>query len=158
MSDPTEVAPSLSEVAVVAGTTRTTAKRAVAVGALSGHSLTWIDALALRVYATVAPLRFPGETTPGVPAVALRRAVLGATTVREGVERDDMPDAAQLVVTRGLVRLLPDLAGVYVYLDRDLSGNETAEVLPVGRWWNDLRWRMSARASSLVDPQPRSEA
>ena len=69
-----------------------------------------------------------------------------------------MPDAAQLVVTRGLVRLLPDLAGAYVYLDRDLSGNETAEVLPVGRWWNDLRWRMSARASSLVDPQPRSEA
>lgn len=158
MKDPTEVTPSLTEVAVVAGTTRATARKAMEMGAMREGDLTWIDALALRVYATVSSMRFPGEPLHRVPAVALGRAILGAATVRQEADGDRMPVAAQLVVTRDLVRLLPDLANVFLYLDRDLSGSETAQVLPAGRWWYDMRWRMGTRSAGLSDLPPASGA
>lgn len=55
MTDQINAAPSLTEAAVVAGTSRATARNAVAVGAVPEGDLTWIDALALRVYATAVP-------------------------------------------------------------------------------------------------------
>lgn len=148
MTDEIGEKPSLTEVAVVAGATRATARQAIESGVIQGDDLSWIDALVLRVYATVRSMRFPGEALHGVPAVALGRAILGAATARQEAEEDQMPGAAQLVVTRDGVHLFTDLAGAYVYLERDLAGSESAQILPVGRWWYDMRWRMGSRSDS----------
>lgn len=97
-------------------------------------------------------MRFPGEPLQQrVPAGAQGRGILGAETVRQEAELDRMPGAAQLVVTRDGVRLLPDLANVFLYLEQDLSGFEAAQILPVGRWWYDVRWRMGTRPIGEFD-------
>ena len=153
MTDPhVPPSPSLTELAVVAGTTRATVRTAISAGAVLADYLTWVDALALRVYATVSSIRFPGEALNGVPAVAQGRAVTGAARVRRVAELDQMEVGSQLVVTRDEIRLLPDLTAVYLYLDQELGGIEAAQILPAGRWWYDMRWRMAAtRARALND-------
>lgn len=152
MTDQTP-SPSVSELAVVAGTTRAIAKTAISVGAVLADAPTWIEALTLRIYATVGSGKFPGESLSRAPDVAQRRAVIAAASVRQAAELDEMEVGAQLVVTRDEVRLLPDLTAVYLYLDQELSGVEAAQVLPAGRWWYDMRWRMGTRAGAQQSGQ-----
>lgn len=153
MTDQTP-SPSVSELAVVAGTTRAMARTAISAGAVLADTPTWIEALTLRVYATVSSMRFPGESLARGPDVAQGRAVMGAMSVRQAADLDQMEVGAQLVVTRDEVRLLPNLTAVYLYLDQERNGVEAAQVLPAGRWWYDMRWRMGTSAVSLGNTSP----
>lgn len=135
--------PTINEIALVAGTAAYRARNAVISGVLPRSELTWVDALVLRVHATAASLRLPGEFHRHRPVhVAEARARLAASVTRKALSSSGVPLRAQLIVTRRGVKLVENLAYAFTYLDEELSGLEPAQVLPVGQWWYDMQWRM----------------
>lgn len=143
MTQTASAGPTLNEIVLVAGASRTQARNATTSGVLHATELTWVDALLLRVHSVVASSRYPGEFDQRSRTAPEARARLASAVVREAAETADLSVATQLVVTRQDVQLLRSMGGVHAYLDGKLFGLEPAQVLPIGHWWSDMQWRMS---------------
>lgn len=132
---------SLREVAMVSGLTRAQARAAVEHRLVDPDSLDWVDALALRVAVPVRSLVLAGESAGGnVRRTLMPRVRQAVNLTREAAVRDEMDRDTLLLVGRDAAVLRSGVGGFgeavhAVYADGVLLA------LPVGQWWNDLRWR-----------------
>lgn len=134
--------PTLSDLAVVAGVSRSAARAAAQAGLVNEAALTWLDALLLRVYLSAGSWTLPGERfDPHAKPRASHRVGEALQTTRDAVANGHVWTESVLVVGRRDARLHPHWADAVVQNNVDTVAADPVFVLPLGRWWAELAWR-----------------
>ena len=139
----------LHEAAVIAGCRTDLVDLAVEVGAIWSAGPSWGDILVLRVFAAVADVAFLGEPPIGDSSIRIPRTLAACFKVRQGAERDLLAPTTNLLISPEDLVLLDTLGEVGPHLELERRGTL---VLPVGRWWADLRWCTTNPPTALVMP------
>lgn len=133
---------SLRELAVVTGLTRSQVRSAVEDGLVCPATLTWADALALRVQLPIQSMLLAGESRArNASSVISPRTREAVRLVRDVAETDQIGRDALLIVGRASASVQPSLQVAALEVGGNVYHDGVMLAFPIGQWWSELRWR-----------------
>jgi hypothetical protein len=132
---------SVRELALLSGTTQSRARAAVEDGPIDPYDLSWADVIALRAFVTSQSMVLAGEAVPrNSSRVTTARSRSAVNAVRAAIAGDALTADSVLAIGRRKAVVYTSLANAS-RRGAALNSDDAVLVLPIGIWWNEIRWR-----------------
>jgi len=132
---------SVRELALLSGTTQSRVRAAVEDGLIDPYNLTWADVLALRAFIPSQSMILAGEAVPrNASRETTARSRSAVKAVRAAIAGDALTPASVLAIGRKSASVYTSLANAS-RRGAALNTDDEVLVLPIGKWWNEIRWR-----------------